>query len=506
MIFIRLKESFSYSFIFLSLLILGTSTFTVACNRSVPVYRVMIDPGHGGTGIKDRNGHTIKSDKWDPVTQSYLSYYGSGMEADGFKEYQVVLSLAKKVKFYIDQTQTPWGWKKFQTLLRQFSDQKNFPQVIFETAMTRVDNWEDNYTALDLQDKMVNNRYRLYDFPDMRGRILPGRISWINYFSPSLLVSLHMTPAGTQTEGGMAAVLVPGFETYDMIRAIHLGKEDIEKWENSPWNGKILETETGWSQFELMRGDTWCYFHGYRSDKEGEGPNYEAARGIRYNLVRWRYSEDGWSKNYDTDKPGPYSLRYESFQPTGRFWDRERGQAEQWRREGGALGYGGDNHYAADELMRFVQYGFRQLPTPTPSSNKIGKILPPFVSSYSLPNYINAVTAFLEIGHLNRELDRNLVIQKQKLVAQSIAVGIYSLYMGIKLKPLPEIKEILSISEDQISEDQISEDQISEDQNQSNTLESEDTSQEDYLPRTQRLNFDKYRSLPEGDYFKLSRK
>ncbi len=274
----------------------------------------------------------------------------------------------------------------------------------------------------------------MYDFPNENGELQPGRISLINNYKPSLVVSLHMTPAARGNKGGMAAVLAPAFKSYDLIRRIHLNQEKIQKWHRSPWKGKVLETEAGWSQYQLMRGDAWGYFHGYRSNQKGTAPNMKAPRGIRHNLISWSYKEsDDWEKKYAPNQAGPYALDYKRFHASGKFWEREKSKKEEWRREDGLLGYGGDNHYATDELMRFVQHGARLFFHKKPQ-NKIGTIHSPFVSSYTLPIYVNAIVAFIEIGYINRKRDRNLLTKERDIVAQSLAVGIYSLYSGLTLR------------------------------------------------------------------------
>lgn len=407
------------------------------CGSVVEKHRVVIDPGHGGANIFI-NKRPVKSDRWDPVTGSYLSYYLSGMEADGYKEHLVMLSLAKRVKYYLDLTKSPWGWSKFEELLQKFSTQTQFKTIVFTAKLTRRDSWNQRYEKAETLN--INNSYRMYDYPDERGRMRYGRLSFINHYRPSLVLSLHMTPAGYGNEGGMAAVISPGFQSYDLVRRIHLNQESRRAWNKSPWNGVILSTEPGWNQFELMRADAWVYFHGYRSNRRGTEVNFNAVRGIRQNLVSWAYKEnEGWEKDYKPQAVGPYALHYPDFRPAGsKFWERERSLEELWRREAGPLALGGDNHYVSDELMRFVQHGVRLLRPHMRAENKIGKIHYPFASAYTLPIYVNAIVAFLEIGYLNRKRDRNLIIGEQEAVAQSLAAGIYSLYSGLSLKAVPE--------------------------------------------------------------------
>ena len=206
-------------------------------------------------------------------------------------------------------------------------------------------------------------------------------------------------------------------------------------WKKSHWYGKVLNTESKWNQFQHMYADAWTYFHGYRSNEFGTGPDLEKPRGVRQNQVSWIYKDEEYRSQKDViNTPGPYSLDYNLFKPIGKFWERENSIEELWRREDGPLLYGGDNHYASDEIMRFVQYGVRLLKPHMRAENKIGPINDPFVSSYALPIYVNAIVAYVEIAYLNRLRDRELIIGEQDAVAKSMAVAIYSLYSGLELK------------------------------------------------------------------------
>lgn len=432
-----------------------------ACDAA-PRYPVVIDPGHGGY-------HTAgPDDKWDPVTGDYLSpfYYGAvDRRTRRYREHILVLDLSQRVKHYLDWTREPEDWPKFQALLREFTGRPDaeFERIILDASMSRTDNYR-THEYKSWEDR--NAPYRLYDYPDKNGRMRPGRISEINQQEPYLVLSLHMNPAPPGHPGGMAAVLAPGYATFAMIRDIHLGKRPMSDFEEGPWHGKFLVTDYGWTQYQAARADASVYFNGFRTSRDGERPNENKNRGIRSNLISWRYAEeDGWERNYDPEAPGPYAQDWEKWRPEGPFWDRERGQAEEWRREGGPLGYGGDNHYASDELMRFVQYGVRKLAPELRGDAGPGPINKPFVSTYSMPTLVNAVNAYLEIGYIDVAKDRELVIAYREEVARSLAVGVYSLFRGIET----ERGEGLG----------------------------------PYYPRGEPVQWERYEELPEGNYFKI---
>ena len=412
--------------LFLIILLLGLSGGQGVAGRE---FTVVLDPGHGGVGKPN-------DDKWDLVRGKYIQAYAAGTRHRKVSEAAVALALAKRVRTYLELTTTDEGWQKFEALLREFSPLEKFTRISFKTVMTREDGWQSR--GLPSSHPDVNAPYRLYDYPDPErpGRMKPGRISMINAHKPSLILSLHLNPAYGGHKGGMAAVLTPGYRTFNLIRNISLGKRPVSRFNKLPWRETWLMWEPGWRQYEGARSDTWIYFHGYWAYRNKPGTWLKRYRGYRYNMVSWPYADKtGWEKEARKHKAGgPYSRRHEDFRPTGPFWDRERGKAEDWRREGGPAGYGGDNHYASDELLRYVQYGVRKFRPARRKPGGIGRILKPYVSTYSLPTFTNAICAYLEIGFLNRARDRSLLTNDRDAVARSLAVGVYSLFAGLKLR------------------------------------------------------------------------
>lgn len=433
-------------------------------NVPIPEYSVVVDAGHGGAIVHRRD------DRWDPISRKYLSSYLTGTRYTKYTEHELMLQLALRVHHYLQLTQTDAGWKKFEELLAQFSPQEKFIRIKFNSHLSRKDGWKDR--SLPDSHPDVNAPYRLYDYPDRKtGRIQKGRISQINDKEPYLVLSLHLNPAPPKHSGGMAAVLAPGWETFNMLREVSLKQKPASAFYKSPWAKHWLSTEPGWSKLQAARADAWVYMNGYWSNKSGTAPWYKKARGFRHNLFQWRYADPpGWEKTAlkERKSPGPYSMIYSKWRPEGRFWDRERSKAELWRREaavsGSGISYGGDNHLASNELMRFIQFGVRQQVPEKRPSNKLGPILDPFVSTYTLPTYTNAIVAFLEVGHLNVWRDRRMVIDQREEVAISLAVGIYSLFAGLELKK---------------------------------------PGYGPYRPRGRKLDFAKYETLPGGNYFKI---
>ncbi|MCB1174822.1 MAG: N-acetylmuramoyl-L-alanine amidase [Leptospiraceae bacterium] len=398
---------------------------------SPPQYTIVLAPGHGGAPS------TQKEDKWDPRTRSYLGRYLYGDIYKNIHEHRLVLPLSMELQRLLTLTESAAGWQEFEKILSQFSTQQKFPRIVLKSHLTRTDSYDDH--NFSKQDDRNHAAWRLYDYPDARtGRMQPGRLSRINALKPWLVVAIHTTPAGRSQPGGMGVVLAPGYQTFNTLRLISLGQKSIQSFYRMPWADKFLITDRGWSQYEGARSDAWVYFHGWKTRGGRSLRRWpEMNRGLRQNMLTWRYADPpGWEKLALRNEAGPYSTVHKNFRATGPFWDRERGQAEAWRREGGPLGYGGDNYYASDQLLRYVQYGARLQSSQLRRKGALNGIIKPFVSAYTLPTYVNAINAYLEIAHTNRSKDRQLLEKKYyQQTARSLAVGIYALFQQISLKP-----------------------------------------------------------------------
>ncbi len=391
-----------------------------------PTYSVVVDPGHGGVA---KEPITVNGDKYDTVTQVYLEKYKQGTEHGNLTEREIVLRLGKEVDKILKLTETDEGFQKFTEYLKKFSNKKTFPRIILKSHLTRTSSFESDPNSDD-----INAPYRLYDFPDIKsGERRKGRLSFINSLKPQLVLSLHLNPAGKGQVGGMAAVLTPGYQTFKLLKDISEGKKKSKSFLSSPWSDWLVFA-AGWSKMENATADAWIYFHGYWSERSGNKADLTKFEGYRQNMVTWRYADKrGWEKL--VGQKGPYAKNHSNFLAEGNFWEREMGKKETWRREGGREGFGGDNHYVTKELMRFVQYGTRvQLGETNEESNKVGPIQKPYISTYSLPTYVNALCAFIEIGYINRKRDTKLLTEYKKETAISLAVGIYSLFVGLEIK------------------------------------------------------------------------
>ncbi|MEM7179845.1 MAG: N-acetylmuramoyl-L-alanine amidase [Spirochaetota bacterium] len=394
---------------------------------SAPIrsYKIVIDPGHGGT---KQVPYELYGDKYDEMQGKYLENYKSGASSRTRTEMEIVMDIAREVQYLLDLTKTQRGFRKFRARIKKYSRAKA-SWLQLHSVLSRRDNYADRrYREKD--DK--NADFRLYDFRDFHiGKHRTGRISRINAEKPYLIVSLHINSSGSKQGSGMGAVLAPSYKTFDLLRRISLGKLPGTAFNQSPWRN-WLRFQAGWTTLENAVADAWIYFHGYWPNKQGTKPNLKRFEGYRQNMVTWRYKDANWKKRIG--KPGPYAYKHSQFKAVGKFWQRERSNLEYMRRGGGREGFGGDNHYASMELLRFVQYGLRQdIERNTSRYNAPGPILPPYISTYSLPTFTNAITAFLELGDIYSDRDMYFMVAKRKKVAEAIAVGIYSLFYGLQV-------------------------------------------------------------------------
>nr|WP_243393406.1 N-acetylmuramoyl-L-alanine amidase [Leptospira perolatii] len=419
-------------------------------------YNIIIDPGHGGIDLKPKEEH---GDKYDPISQKYLEPYKAGAKGRGKRESEIVLALAKEVQAILNLTKTKEGFAEFSKLAGNFTKDP-LPWIRIDSDLTREVTASETDTSSD-----PNAKYRLYDYPERStGKIVPGRISRINAFRPYLVLSLHLNPSWKGHPGGMAAVISPSYRTFYLLKRISEGQSS-KSFLESPWND-WMRFRLDWSKLQNAVADAWIYFNGYWPDKTGKKTDLSSFEGFRQNMIQWKYGDPlGWVEKAKLDEPGPYAKKHSEYSAIGPFWEREKSKAELWRREDGREGFGGDNYYASSELMRFVQYGLRALPYEGKELAEPGPIQKPYISTYSVPTFMNAISAYLEIGYIDQEKDVRILTERRRDVAVSLAIGIYSLFHGLKPK----------------------------------TLDSP------YVPKGKRLQWERYENLKEGNYFRIVR-
>jgi N-acetylmuramoyl-L-alanine amidase len=408
----------------ISILFLFISIPLHSKKKPVPVYRVVLNPGHGGVSKEPQSRH---GDRYDPLSKEFLDPFKYGAEYRGIKEHKIVYSIARKTLRILRYCEPEGEFWRFKRLARQFTRRK-FPRIYLKTFISRKKSISPE-TASVTEDP--NAGYRFFDYPDSRGKIQLGRVSRINALKPHLVVSLHLASQGSRYYRGMNPVITVPYSV------LYRGLRYVQDKERSKYFYKKFRYKN-WCLSKDLKDDWYCYlddvsfyftsFH----IKEDLTPEPEDFRGYRYNMVTWAYSDGpGWEKKASRHQKGTrYSADYNDVIPSGRFWERERSVFEKYRREGGYYGYGGDNLYAAYELIKFMQYYLHKKGVRTRDLSP-GR---PYIGTWIVPLHMNAVSPLFELGYLRRRGDRYILTRKQNEIAAGLAVGIYSLFAGIKVK------------------------------------------------------------------------
>lgn len=418
-------------------------------------YIVVIDPGHGGRAIWPES---VYGDKYIDDQQKYSDYYKPGAYFKGSWEAEEVFEIAKKIEkvFLLKETHP----EKFKSILRKYKLDHLEPQRSIKVVIPRDAGFFENYSE---KKEDINAPYRHYDYRDiLTHQKKKGLISRINDLNPHLVVSMHLTGGRPHPNGGMAAIITPSVDIYqkalDFSKSSEKEKKEIKDWfYRSKY--KHWKRFGGRDHFYSFIADASIYFTGAETIGHTLKIRKQSYEGLRHNMVTWRYSSKGTSSTLVNN------LRQVNL--AGPFWEREKYIAEKWRRSGPAKKIGGDNHFAADELMRFIRYGFLVNKDVTKEKeNTLPEIIRPYFSTWSMPTYTNAINAFLELGHIDSQKDYNRIMQHKQVYAEAIAMGIYSLFNNSEKKYEPQ-------------------------------------KQKYQMPTRNPLDFARYEKLPEGNYFEI---
>lgn len=402
-----------------------------------PRFRVVLDPGHGGKPEPaDRSGGA----HWDPVAKRFWNPYRFGCaHREGRKtltEHALVLDLALRVEKLLALTLSDPGWMRFRQLLSRHGvpmGGKDWPRALLDTRLSRRSDYKSHPKR---REKNVNRFFRLFDSPEsfpatMKTPIHPGRISQINAWAPQLVVCLHINGAANPKLRGMNALFVPSHAIFEEARKVIVGK--AKKMSRQArlvkrfWRfADSSRTKRGW-----MFNDTWTYFTGCGAVPNGRTQDPSVNVSMRWNQLSWAYRDP-------IMPPVPESLDRDF---NGPFWTRERSEAEKQRRSGGAEGLGGDNLLAGQELLRYVRkslwldyenrgvsFASREVSPRT----YLGPHHAPTAADWAMLLFSNAVVAYLELGYLSNSSDRWLLTRRADVIAEGLAVGIYSLCMGLQ--------------------------------------------------------------------------
>lgn len=392
--------------------------------REFPQFRVVLDPGHGGISLPDRSLH---GDRYDSISGAYLQPFKEGASWGAIEEHAVVYEIAKKAAELLALCGEGGDYQRFGRILEYYSV-KAPRRIVIDVSLSRGDS-RIKKEILSREDP--NGEFRLFDYPGPGGRMLPGRISRINATRPHLVVSLHVARSGSPYFRGMNPVIVPPFGfMYNGLRVLRGELSGKGFFLSSPYADWFDESNDR-SGYEWFLNDSMLYFSGFPLDAR-RGVDAAGFKGYRYNMVRWRYRDDhGW-EDVARRHPDftPYAASPKTINLTGRYWDRERSIYEQYRRDAGEEGFGGDNHYASAEIIRYILMALRRHGVNHPDQ----RLSKPYVSVWHMPLYLNAVTAFMELGYFNRPHFRYILTSRQDEIAEGIAVGVYSLFAGMDVR------------------------------------------------------------------------
>ncbi|MBI4861572.1 MAG: hypothetical protein HY815_15115 [Candidatus Riflebacteria bacterium] len=407
-------------------------------------YRVLIDPGHGGRA--ERRSATT-GDNWD----------------QGLLEFML-----------LDKTANESSWPEFEATVRRYQELSKSPvrRIRLSASLSRENSFLDHPDAMD---RNINKHFRLFDSPDSfpataTTPLFPGRMSKVNAVSADLVLGVHINSSAAASARGPTALFVPPFAFYEEIRQMAIGVKPWKDLRQSPYYQCWSPARGGGDRRGEIVGELTRY---YLDSVAGASAEARRSRVLgRRNHVMWSYRDTA-----------PASISNLGDRLAGPYWERERSAFEAFRRAGGPEEMGGDNLYAGQELTRFMRYalwkdrseggnrlppdtaqyggadGFRPRPParkahpsdsaaertrPTTSGagspdDYLGRHQMPLASDWALPLYTNAVVAYLEAAYLSNPADLWLLDNKLDVMAEGVAVGIYSLCAGLKVKPVPAV-------------------------------------------------------------------
>lgn len=388
------------------------------------IFRVVLDPGHGGVCKYPISKY---GDRYDTLTGTYIEEFKEGAAFRNLEEHKIVYEISEKVEKILKDCSPEGDFNKFREILKKYSDDFA-PKVIIRTYMGRRKSLSESEKN-NLEDP--NAEFRLFDFPDKNGEMKPGRLSRMNSLKPHLIVSLHLAFSGPPEYRGMNPILAaPPRLLSSGLKYLRGEINDKSFFYKDPHKDWFIENMKR-PDFSWFLNDTALYYTNYplNSDLSVDRSGY---RGYRYNMVSWPYRDDaGWEKEaISHKKDSRYSISYKDFVPDGKFWDREKSVYESYRRDNGEEGFGGDNAYAAYEMIRFIMYSLNL--RGIKNKNQVaGKS---YVSTWIVPIHVNAINPFIELGYLIKPWDRYLLVEKQNEIAEGIAVAIYSMIAGLNVK------------------------------------------------------------------------
>ena len=417
---------FVYIFLFNTTLLLSQSSQDI-----IKPNIVVLDPGHGGKNVQP---FSLYGDKYDKISGKYTDAYRPGAFYKGLWEHEETYKISKLINKILDLTLLSKDHQQFKKILNKYTNQKIEKIYPIKSFLSRNESYFSQYSKIE---KDPNAPYRLYDYPDIKTKeFKKGTITRINDLKPELTVTIHLTRGNVNKYGAMNAVITPSYKTYkqaiDYVQNSKNRNNIKNQFLKSPYKNWFLTQ--GRNNFESFLNDAWIYFTGYWSTTDGLNPSVDEFYGYRYNMFNWAYQDNNEWVNIARKHPinTQYTNHLKYFTPIGKYWQREKSIEEEWKRENGYDNFGGDNFYAAQELLRYIRKGFKVIKNePT---NQLPAIMNPYISTWAIPSYINSISAYLEIGYLDIDKDYNRILNNKNVYAESIAAGIYSLFFALEQK------------------------------------------------------------------------
>ena len=378
-------------------------------------FTVVLDPGHGGT---DNPPLSKNGDRYDPLSKKYLSTFRSGATYMGLKESELMYSIASKSNEILKLTQTKEGFIKFRYILSKYGI-KPVGHSIINSHLSRPNTLKDSDAEI-LEDP--NGPYRLFDYP-LNGKIVGGRITAINKLKPQLVISLHCDYSPPPHHQGFTAIIVPPFRYFKKGIEYYKNKNSDDFYKTMPDAADYwLVKERNADSFESFVNDVALYFTSHQLKLPYFEHDPDDFKGFKQNMVQWSYSDfPSWEKEVITRK-GAYSKNLEDFSPDTRFWKREMSIYENFKRDGGEEGFGGDNHFATMEIIRFMLASLELR-----GMKNFVYAKDPYYSCWLNPILLNAINAYIEIGYLTSYKFRKILTEESEALAEAVAVASYSL-------------------------------------------------------------------------------
>ena len=401
--------------------ILSFSNSSLLNIEKMKEYTVVLDPGHGGT---DDPPLSINGDRYDPLSKQYLSTFRSGAVHLGLKESELMYAIAYKSNEILKLTKTKDGFNKFKEILSKYGI-KPIGHSIINSHISRPKTLNE---AEAKKIKDPNAPYRIFDYPS-DGEIADGRITAMNKLKPQLVISLHCDYSPPPRHQGFTAIIVPPYRYFEKGIEYYKNKNSDDFYIKMPDAADYwLVKERDVDSFQSFVNDTALYFTSYQLKLPSFEYNPSDFKGFKQNMVKWSYSDFASWKKEAISSRGSYSKNLEKFTPDTRFWKREMSIYENYKRDGGEEGFGGDNHFATMEIIRFM---LASLELRGMKNYVYAK--DPYYSCWLNPILLNAINAYIEIGYLTSYKFRKILTEETDALAEAVAVASYSLLAETKI-------------------------------------------------------------------------